>query len=150
MEFRRDTFILFFIDKSIFLGCLLVIVFIIFVYGFTSKYYTSYNKGFNDDLENQLDCISNPKYNVKKYFKNIMKWNINLSDLETINFSLIWLLMIGLLLYSIKTTTENSLEYGIIFSIILYVFQFIENAFTLPFYYQQLIRLKEISTRLKG
>ena len=56
--------------------------------------------------------------------------------------------MIGLLLFAIKTSAENTLEYGIIFSLIMYVFDFMENALTLPLHYQQLIRLKEISNRL--
>ena len=77
-----------------------------------------------------------------------MKWNIKLSDLETINFSIIWFFMISLLIFSIKTASENALEYGTVFALIMYVFEFIENSLTLPLYYQNLIRLKEISNRL--
>ena len=78
-----------------------------------------------------------------------MRWNIKLSDLETINFSIIWFFMIALLLFSIKSSVVGGIvEYGTIFSIIMYVFGYIENSLTLPLYYQQLVRLKEISERL--
>ena len=141
-------FILFFLSKFIFFGCLFMIILIIFVYGITSNKNLKYNKEYNDVLENQVGRISDKKFLIKNHFKNLMKWNKKLSDLETINFSIIWLFMIGLLLFSIKTASLNALEYGTIFALIMYVFEFIENSLTLPLYYQKLIRLKEISSRL--
>ncbi len=142
-------FILFFLEKLIFSGCLFIVLIIIFVYGITSKKNLTYNKEMNNALEEQVQNISNRKFIIKNHFKNLMKWNIKLSDLETINFSVIWFFMIGLLIFSIKKASENAVEYGTIFSIIMYVFDFMDNALTLPLHYQQLIRLKEISGRLK-
>lgn len=141
-------FVLFFLNKIIFLTCLAIVVIIVLVYGLTSNLNLKYNKNYNDILEDQVGRISDRKYPIKKHFKSLMKWNKKLSDLETINFSIIWFFMIGLLLFSIKISAENALEFGVIFSIVMYVFEFIENSLTLPLYYQQLIRLKEISARL--
>ncbi|MCD4751577.1 MAG: ABC transporter six-transmembrane domain-containing protein [Anaerolineaceae bacterium] len=143
-------FILFFLNKTIFFSCLFIVVLVIIIYGITSNKNLRFNKKYNDVLENQVEKISDKTFSIKTHFKNLMKWNKKLSDLETVNFSIIWFFMIVLLIFSIKITSENALEYGTIFSITMYVFDFIENSLTLPLYYQQLIRLSEISTRLNG
>ena len=141
-------FILFFLNKVIFLTCLVIVFIIILVYGITGSMNFKFNEKYNDILEEQVEKIGNRKFPIRNHFKNLMKWNKKLSDLETVNFSIIWFFMVGLLLFSIKTASESTLEYGIVFSIIMYVFDFVENSLTLPLHYQQLIRLKEISTRL--
>lgn len=141
--------ILAFISKIIFISCLVVTILIIVVYALTTKRNIYLNKNYNDVLEKQVENISRKNYKIEKHFTNLMRWNIKLSDLETINFSIIWFFMIALLLFSIKSSVVGGIvEYGTIFSIIMYVFGYIENSLTLPLYYQQLVRLKEISERL--
>lgn len=141
--------ILLFINKIIFVACLLVMVLIILVYAITTKKNIVFNKNYNDVLEKQVDEISKKNYKTEKHFANLMRCNIKLSDLETINFAIIWFFMIALLLFSIKTAVVGGIiEYGTIFSIIMYVYGYIENSLTLPLYYQELIRLREISQRL--
>ena len=56
--------------------------------------------------------------------------------------------MIGLLVFSIGATAEKTIEYGTVFAIVMYVFQFLESVVSLPLYYQQWLRLREISGRL--
>lgn len=141
--------ILFFLNKLIFFGCLFLAILIIFVYGLTSNKNIQFNKEYNDVFEDQVEKISDKKFFMKNYFKNLMKWNKKLSDLEAINFFTTWFFGMGLLIFSIKIASENALEYGMLFSVIMYVFGFIENSSTLPFHYQQLLRLREISSRLK-
>ncbi len=78
-----------------------------------------------------------------------MKWNIRLSDLETFNYLIIWLGVIALFVYTPITVIDSGvINYGLILSVLLYVFEYIEIAVTFPLYIQQLIRLKEISNRL--
>ncbi|TKG97112.1 hypothetical protein EYV94_01405 [Puteibacter caeruleilacunae] len=130
--------------------CLAVIVGIMLVYLLSSKKTLRYNYGYNSELERQVDILSREhKDQSALHFKRLMKWNIKLSDLETFNFSIVWVLLAALLVSSIKLVgRDGALQFGIIFSIIMYVFQFMESTISLPYYYQQVLRLKDISSRL--
>ena len=78
-----------------------------------------------------------------------MRWNRQLSDLETVNYAVIWLGVIALLTYApIQVIEPGQTEYGFAFATILYVFQYVEALVALPLFIQQVIRLREISSRL--
>ncbi|MCG8459225.1 MAG: hypothetical protein MI919_23355, partial [Holophagales bacterium] len=76
-------------------------------------------------------------------------WRIKLSDLETLNFSLIWIALACLLVFTVAiVTSAGEASFGLIVSAVMYVFGFTESVLALPLYFQQLIRLREITTRL--
>ena len=108
------------------------------------------NQGQNDEFEGQVDVLaSNSRKQAKAHFKNLTIWNIRLSDLETINFSLSWAILSAVLLVSvILVATSASASFGQVISIVMYVFGFMESVMTFPLYYQQVIRLQEIASRL--
>jgi ABC-type bacteriocin/lantibiotic exporter with double-glycine peptidase domain len=135
---------------KVFLACIIVLVLTVIVYWATTDRNIRYNSGYNDIYEKQVEALSGSHVETKNYFHGLMKWNIRLSDLETVNFSIIWIFMMGLLMYAVAVSVQSggSIEYGTVFSTIMYVFQFIEGALTLPLYYQQMVRLREISVRL--
>ena len=56
--------------------------------------------------------------------------------------------MMGLLVFSIASAAETTVVYGTVFAVVMYVFQFAESVTLLPFYYQQWLRLREVSGRL--
>jgi len=77
-----------------------------------------------------------------------MKWNIKLSDLETMNYFVIWAGVIAVFIYTpITVISAGVLSYGLVFSIIMYVFDYIGSIVSFPLFIQQAIRLKEISAR---
>ncbi len=78
----------------------------------------------------------------------MMRWNIKLSDLEAATFGIVWVLMVGLLVFSVAQAAEQTVEYGMVIAVVMYVFEFAESVTLLPFYYQQWLRLREISGRL--
>ncbi|MXX72622.1 MAG: hypothetical protein F4205_08970 [Gemmatimonadetes bacterium] len=78
----------------------------------------------------------------------MMRWNIRLSDLEAANFGINWVLMIALLVFAVSAATTETAEYGTVFAVVMYVFQFVESMLMLPFFYQEWLRLREISVRL--
>ncbi len=136
----------------IFWACIILVLFIIIVFGLTSKKTILYNTNYNNTLEEQVGIVEkrNPE-KVRIHIRQLMKWNIKLSDLETMNFSLLWLAIIGLLIYAIVDTVHASeVKYGTVFSIVMYVYQFAEECISLPLFYQQWLRLREISTRLNS
>lgn len=138
------------INRHIFFLCLLAIILIMLVYALTSKLNWNWNKLYNDEAEQLVTRleVKNPSI-MKQHFKSIIKLNIKLSDLEVVNFSLVTLIAMSIFIVSLLIITkEDTLLYGTVFSILMYVFEFVERVIVLPLYYQHLIRLQEISNRL--
>ena len=144
--------ILYSLNFNTFLGCVGLLFLIVAVFGLTSKKTISYNYHYNNAMEKQVTVVEKRKMpSVKKYLKELMSWNIRLSDIETLNFGIIWLGMIALIIFSIyDSVTQGVLTYGAIFSVVMYVFEFEDEATELPELYQQWLRLREISKRLRS
>lgn len=142
--------ILYTFNFSIFLACIGMILFIILIFGITSKRTVRYNHHYNNTLEEQVHVIEQKKPEIVfPFMRRLVKWNIKLSDLETVNFSFLWLSFTALLVYSIYVMVDHSDgSVGAVSSVVMYVYQFAEVAIMLPFFYQQWLRLGEISTRL--
>ena len=137
------------LNRPVFLGCLAVIGATVVLYGLTGGLTTRYNQGLNDEHERQVDAVeSGDPARVGLHLRDMMRWNIKLSDLEAANFGIVWLFMIALLVFSIATAAERTVEYGMVFAVVMYVFEFAESVALLPFYYQEWLRLREISGRL--
>ncbi len=143
--------ILWMLNVPVFLGCLVVAVATVTLYALTGRLTTRYNEGFNDQYERQVDAVhsGNPR-RLREHLRAMMRWNIRLSDLEAANFGINWVFMTGLLVFAVAAAAEQTLEYGAVFAIVMYVFQFVESMLGIPLYYQQWLRLREISGRLAG
>ena len=137
------------LNRPVFIGCAIVIGATVVLYALTGRLTTRYNKGLNDEHERQVEAVeSADAARVGRHLHDMMRWNIKLSDLEAVNFGIVWLFMIALLVFSIDTAADNTIQYGTVFAVVMYVFQFSESVILLPFYYQQWLRLREISGRL--
>ena len=143
--------ILYTLSLKVFVGSILVTCVVFLIYIFSRKKTLEYNKKVNDELEYQVDIIdSNDKTKLHRHLKEVMRWNIKLSDLEAVNFSLSWFVIMTFFIISILVTTgDGDLKYGVLFALIMYVFQYIESIIHLPFFYQNWLRLKEILYRLE-
>ncbi len=139
------------LNFQVFKGSLIVTAGIFVIYWMTSNKTTFFNKSSNDELEKQVDVIAkNDEDELKTHLSRMMKWNIKLSDLEAGNFSATWLVLMAFLMISIIISVNNGVtQYGTLFALVMYVFQYMENVINLPFFYQNWLRLKEIVTRLE-
>lgn len=137
------------LSLPIFAGCMIVVVATVAVYGWTGKFTTRFNEGYNNEYERRVEIVDsgNPA-RVARHIRRIMRWNIKLSDLEAANFGILWVLMAALLAYSVHATARDTVEYGGVVAVVMYVFQFIESVAMLPLFYQQWLRLREIVGRL--
>ncbi|MDW3196921.1 MAG: ABC transporter six-transmembrane domain-containing protein [Cytophagales bacterium] len=137
-------------NQTVFIGCMVSMILVIIVYGASQKYTLKYHTSYNEELENRVDVLSqNSPISLNWHLRKVMKWNIRLSDLETINFSIVWLIMISFLVLSIFNSVDGSaMGHGTLFALILYLFQYIEQVMTMPMFYQEGIRLSEILRRL--
>ena len=137
------------LNVPVFLGCLVVAIATVVLYALTGGLTMRYNQGLNDEHERQVDAVdSGDPARLAKHLRAMMRWNIRLSDLEAANFGINWVFMIALLVFAVSAATTETTEYGAVFAIVMYVFQFVESMLMLPFFYQQWLRLREISGRL--
>ena len=140
------------LSLDVFYGSVVATVLIFLVYWITSNRTMKFNKLSNDEFERQVDVISrNDEKELHRHLKEMMKWNIKLSDTEAANFSISWIILISFLVSSILISISDGIvKYGALFSLIMYVFQYIENVINLPFFYQNWLRLREIKNRLEA
>jgi ABC-type bacteriocin/lantibiotic exporter with double-glycine peptidase domain len=137
------------LNVPVFLGCLVIAVATVVLYALTGRLTMRYNRGLNDEHERQVDAVdSGDPGRLATHLRAMMRWNIRLSDLEAANFGVNWVFMIALLVFAVSAATTETAEYGAVFAIVMYVFQFVESMMMLPFFYQQWLRLREISGRL--
>ena len=138
------------LSLNVFYACIALLLLIFLVYSLSGKVNFRLNAGYNNRLEKQVEALETKNLGlINNHFKSLMNWNIKLSDLETVNFIAIWIGVIALFVYTPITVIESKiLNYGLVFSILMYVFEYIDKMITFPLYIQQLIRLNEISKRL--
>lgn len=137
------------LNLNVFWACMGLLLLVTLVYVITGELNFRLNTGFNDRLEKQVQAIESRNIAlIGNHFKRLMRWNIRLSDLETANYFIIWVGVIALLAYTPVTVIESGVaKYGLVFAILMYVFDYIEKLVTMPLFIQQLIRLREISIR---
>lgn len=142
--------IILFINIKVLMMCLLCIFLTALVYTFSSRRIYNLNQGGNNEFEKQVDILKNgDRASTGRHFKRLMRWQIRLSDLETINYSLIWLFLSAVILFTIyAVTSSGNSSFGQIVAAVMYVFGFTESLLAFPLYYQQMVRLQEISARL--
>ncbi|MDN5215143.1 ABC transporter six-transmembrane domain-containing protein [Fulvivirgaceae bacterium BMA12] len=144
--------ILFSLNMKVFYGSLVVTIVIFLVYWLTSKKTMDYNEASNNEIERQVDVLAKNDQNaLKNHLKQTVKWNIKLSDLEAFNFSVSWVVALAFLVVAIIVSVgDGVVQYGALFALVMYVFQYIENVLSLPLFYQNWLRLQEIMVRLRG
>jgi ABC-type multidrug transport system fused ATPase/permease subunit len=140
------------LNLQVFFACLGILVLIILIYAITGRLNYRLNASYNNQLEQQVNILrKNDARQIKRHYFNLTRWNIYLSDLETVNYAIIWLGVIALLVYTpLSVTAHEAVTYGVVSSILMYVTGYIDNALIFPYYIQQVIRLKEITRRMAG
>ncbi len=137
------------IDRGVLAGCLGLMALVLAQYTVTGRLNYRLNAGYNDELERQVSALSGDRTRLRRHVEALMRWNVKISDLETLNYAVVFAGVVALLVYApIAIVQDSPAQYGIAFAAMLYVFQYIEVLAMLPFYLQQLIRLQEISGRL--
>ena len=137
------------LNFRVFLGCLAAGAATAILYALTGRLTTRYNQGLNDEHERQVDAVdSGDPRRLGQHLRAMMRWNIRLSDLEAANYGTNWVFMIALLVFAVSAAVTEVAEYGAVFALVMYVFQFMESVMLLPLFFQQWLRLREISGRL--
>ncbi|MGB1255521.1 MAG: ABC transporter six-transmembrane domain-containing protein [Thiolinea sp.] len=138
------------LNINVFFACVLILSLVLVIYLLSGKFNYSLNKGLNDQLEKEVSVIQKDKpAAVSRHYLLLMRWKVKLSDLETLNYFILWLGIIALFIYTPIAVIESGVtDYGLVMSIFMYIVDYIDRTVTFPVYIQQLIRLQEISRRL--
>jgi len=138
------------IDVRVFVASLGLLAVVVVVYAATASTNLRLTKGANDEFELQVAVLETRNAcAARRHFGNIVGWNRRLSDLETLNFFVIYLGALALPVYSpIVVVGAPDPRYGVVFAAVMYVFQYIEAVLGLPLFLQQVVRLHEITRRL--
>ena len=106
--------IIFTLNQVVFYGSLIVTFIIFLIYWVTSKRTIKLNKSSNDEFEKQVDVLSKKnETELALHLKEMMKWNIKLSDLEATNFSISWIVLSIFLVISILISVDGGvIKYG--------------------------------------
>ncbi len=140
--------IILFLQWKVFLVALAASLGIAIIFLLSRKATYRFNQGYNSVFEDRVRVVAEEQdgASIREHFRSIMKWNIRLSDLETRNYSLSWALLIGVIVFAIiEPIRSGETSHGAILALVMYVFSFMENVLEIPYYYQQYVRLEEIT-----
>ncbi len=137
------------IDVALLFACLAVLAVITIIYAISYQRIFKLNSLVNNELERRVIAIEKEQStSIKRHFFRICKFRIQLSDNEAINFSIIGLGLMVLVAFALYFSAfVLQMSAGTIFSTLTYIVQFAEAIVILPLVFQQMVRLKEISTR---
>ena len=138
------------LNLNVFFASLFVLLLTFGVYVKTGKISLQLNESYNDQLEVEANALelSEPTA-IRNYYGTLMQWNVKLADLGTFNYLIVMLGTSALLVYTPIAVIKGGIYYyGLVFSAVLYVFEFVAALIALPDHIEQVIRLNEISSRL--
>jgi ABC-type multidrug transport system fused ATPase/permease subunit len=148
-----SVIVLMYFDSKVALICVVILIPVSILSHFYGKSMMRLNKFKNDELEKQVEVITNRNADqIKEHYHKLRKWQIKISNREAINFGLMELISLGAitasLLISVKTHVI-SLQAGELIGIYLYVFSFISGLETIPYTIQRVTNLKDIMNRIE-
>lgn len=144
---------LYFYDISVVGICfaiLLPVIAISYFYGKKMKRLTMLK---NDELEKQVNIISegNSEY-VKVHYNRLRKWQIKISDKEAMNFGLIEIMVVLVIAASLLISTNvfgTTMLAGNIIGMYTYILKFVSGLDTIPYTVQRLTSLSDITRRIQ-
>lgn len=145
--------LMFFYDASVVLLCLAILLPVIGISYKYGKKMNRLNKLKNDELEHQVDVITNGNAKeLKEHYNNLRRWQIKTSDQEAFNFGLMEFLVMVVLGASLLLTYKTSgtaILAGNVVGIFFYVTNFAKGLETIPYTVQRLSSLTDITRRIE-
>lgn len=145
--------LLMFYDKMVVLVCLSVLIPVSIISFFYGRKMRRLNKLKNDELENQVNVITdNDSVQIKNHYENLRKWQIKISDKEAWNFGIMEIMVLIVITISLLITVNQSSHIvlaGDIIGIYNYVLKFVTGIDTIPYTVQRFASLKDIMKRVE-
>jgi len=145
--------LLFFYDSAVVVLCMAVLIPVVFISRVYGKRMMYLNKKKNDELEQQVNIISDgDRRAMYEHYNNLRKWQIRISNQEAWNFGFMELLVMIVLGASLLITYKASgpaIAAGNIVGIFFYVTNFTKGLDTIPYTVQRLTSLSDITRRIE-
>jgi ABC transporter transmembrane region len=142
-----------FYDKEIVLFCLAMLVPVSIFGFFYGKKMRRLNQSKNDELEQQVNVLAtkNPLL-INRHYNQLGKWHIKISDREAWNFSIMELLVIIIITFSLIISTKSYghvVQAGDLIGIYTYILKFVSGLDTVPYMIQRLSSIVDILHRVE-
>lgn len=145
--------LMFFYDAKVVMLCLAVLVPVVMTSKLYGRKMKQLNRKKNDELENQVDVISQGNTReLKKHYNSLRFWQIKISDQEAFNYGFMELLVMVVLGASLLLTYKTSgtaILAGNVVGIFFYVTNFAKGLETIPYTVQRLTSLSDITRRIE-
>jgi len=132
------------------LGILIPVMLVSYRYGKKMKVL---NQAKNDELENQVDIISEgDEKAINLHFFNLRKWQVRISDQDAWNFGIMELMVLVVItvsLYITHITSGPTLMAGSLIGIYNYILKFVAGLDTIPYTVQRIASLNDITRRIE-
>ncbi len=142
-----------FYDPQVVGICLSILVPVAIVSYFYGKKMKRLNKMKNDELEKQVDVISEGNtLAIRRHYNKLRSWQIRISDQEAWNFGfmeIMVMVVIGLSLLITTKTAGTAILPGALVGIYNYILKFVEGLDTIPYTVQKLTSLGDITRRIE-
>lgn len=142
-----------FYDPQVVGICLTILVPVSIVSYFYGKKMKRLNRLKNDELEKQVDVISEGNtLAIRRHYNKLRSWQIRISDQESLNFGfmeIMVMIVIGLALLITTKTAGTEILPGALIGIYNYILKFVEGLDTIPYTVQKLTSLGDITRRIE-
>ena len=133
--------------------CLAVLIPVVLISRIYGKRMQNLTKKKNDELENQVDIITNADHKtLTRHYNKLRTLQIKMSDQEAFNFGfmeLMVMIVLGVSLLLTYQTSGTAILAGNIVGIFLYVTNFAKGLETIPYTIQRLTSLTDITRRIE-
>ncbi|MEM9783267.1 MAG: ABC transporter six-transmembrane domain-containing protein [Pseudomonadota bacterium] len=125
---------------------------VILIYGVFSRRFLRINGALNARLERQVTALQSAHVGrIAGHFLGLRRVEVRLSDLESLVYGLIFLVLLSMLAFNLWfAATRSGASPGQIFSIVSYSYEFVQASAVLPAALQALTRLSAITSRINA
>jgi len=152
VQFVVSAVLLFVFSPTLAMSACAALLGMMLVYALFHARFWRWNRALNAQMEHQVTALEQRRDRpVLLHLKKLRRFEVKLSDTEAVLYGVIFILLIGLVLFNLWFATQRlDATPGTIFSIVSYTWEFAEAALALPVTLQSWSRLSEIKTRLQG
>lgn len=145
--------LLYFYDASVVAICFALLLPVIAISYFYGKKMKRLTRLKNDELENQVNIISEGNNEtIKVHYNKLRSWQVKISDKEAFNFGVIELMVMVVIGASLLISTNvfgTTMLAGNIIGMYTYILKFVSGIDTIPYTVQRLTSLNDITRRIE-